>query len=617
MSSSEQQSRLWNPSQTLKLEEDASCTCIGYAVTKGRPCRNVIRYGDWRQAFYLLERLSVIDPKSREVNTSLKEIARLLLCKRWHGVPGGSSDQIPTVVRRWVRVIATVEVVVQESPTSATIEVTHSVATAPIRPRIAQPATPTIERRFNALPTPSPDPSPLIPEQSEQMDFSRRLERNTTPAGSQNSTHQIFGLPTPPSHEPAVPKRESFPIHDLPTPPSSQPRSNEPIAEPIPGDGSPIPRRTRRSLPAASEPNRPTATAPSIHEDSDGSSSTLVERQTTAIDLFSVTAHPINVIPASRPSLEEGHNGPTPEAPAISSGPPSPSSPSSSSSPSVEASTDRENEEPSIELETQPTREAQGERGIDSLHNPSAEVLTTDENDEPSIAQAIQPGFETEAPRNNDTSENPHAPSTTLQVLETYDPTFSFLPSSSENPSAPSIALQGLETYDPMFSFLPSSLPHSHAAAEQPTPTADDQIERNAAAGNAERDPDRQPPSTVSSLSDSSEGAFFGHAEIITRPAPTARRDHDLRHVHIDTAFIANGLSEVPIVRCNMVYGPGTETSQCRPVDGYVEKNAVGDNMADEERSKDRKSWFGRMWKRMTGGLERRLPCLGGSVGDA
>ena len=76
---------LWLPSEVLQLDLNSSgFTCIGYAPSKGRRCHNPIACANRQEAANLLREMSMLDPHSKRLDKRLEELARRLLCRRWH-----------------------------------------------------------------------------------------------------------------------------------------------------------------------------------------------------------------------------------------------------------------------------------------------------------------------------------------------------------------------------------------------------------------------------------------------------------------------------------------------------------------------------------------------------
>ena len=91
-----------NLAEVLGLEDLSSgsrCRGTAYASTDhGSQCRNAISQVDCNKASDLLERLSRHEPWCRGYNSSLTDLARLLLCRRVHR---GKSDQAEQLKHVW------------------------------------------------------------------------------------------------------------------------------------------------------------------------------------------------------------------------------------------------------------------------------------------------------------------------------------------------------------------------------------------------------------------------------------------------------------------------------------------------------------------------------------
>ncbi|CAF9911785.1 hypothetical protein IMSHALPRED_010574 [Imshaugia aleurites] len=75
----------WAPAEVLDLDGISSgFTCVGYAKSKGRKCRNAISYDNRQEAIKLLSEMSRLDPQSPTIDNKLEELASRLLCKRNH-----------------------------------------------------------------------------------------------------------------------------------------------------------------------------------------------------------------------------------------------------------------------------------------------------------------------------------------------------------------------------------------------------------------------------------------------------------------------------------------------------------------------------------------------------
>ena len=87
----------WNPSRVLANIDNRSCnfTCVGIAHTAGRRCRNPIAYANQIEAAKLVAEMSRLDISSRDITYLLRELAPLVLCRRWH------QNQVANMVNDW------------------------------------------------------------------------------------------------------------------------------------------------------------------------------------------------------------------------------------------------------------------------------------------------------------------------------------------------------------------------------------------------------------------------------------------------------------------------------------------------------------------------------------
>ena len=76
----------WDPSRILANIDNRSCniTCVGYAKTANRRCRNPIAAENQAKAAILVTAMARLDISSPEVTCLLKRLAPLVLCRRWH-----------------------------------------------------------------------------------------------------------------------------------------------------------------------------------------------------------------------------------------------------------------------------------------------------------------------------------------------------------------------------------------------------------------------------------------------------------------------------------------------------------------------------------------------------
>ncbi|OCK75815.1 hypothetical protein K432DRAFT_385925 [Lepidopterella palustris CBS 459.81] len=90
--------KIWDPIETLKIinPDRNTLTCVGYAPTCGRRCRNFINQANKATAYQILEELEGLDPSEDDVEAKLRELARYTLCLRYH------QNQVDGVVRKWM-----------------------------------------------------------------------------------------------------------------------------------------------------------------------------------------------------------------------------------------------------------------------------------------------------------------------------------------------------------------------------------------------------------------------------------------------------------------------------------------------------------------------------------
>ena len=87
----------WAPAEVLDLDSISSgFTCVGYAKSKGRQCRNAIAFANRQEAVKILREMSRLDPQSRRLDDKLEELAIRLLCKSWH------RDQAVDMKEQWL-----------------------------------------------------------------------------------------------------------------------------------------------------------------------------------------------------------------------------------------------------------------------------------------------------------------------------------------------------------------------------------------------------------------------------------------------------------------------------------------------------------------------------------
>jgi hypothetical protein len=88
----------WDPCAILEIvNPDRGClTCVGYAPSQHRRCRNLIAAGNQSCVYKMLDALANTPPESKSVESQLKQIAALSLCRRYH------QNQADSVVDQWL-----------------------------------------------------------------------------------------------------------------------------------------------------------------------------------------------------------------------------------------------------------------------------------------------------------------------------------------------------------------------------------------------------------------------------------------------------------------------------------------------------------------------------------
>jgi hypothetical protein len=103
-----QKPKLWEPFMTLKIINTdpgyQRMTCVGYAPSKGRRCRNSIRSDNRDLITATLNEIACLKPSNPVVLSRLREIAGRALCVGFH------QGQAESVVLQWRREIQQVEV---------------------------------------------------------------------------------------------------------------------------------------------------------------------------------------------------------------------------------------------------------------------------------------------------------------------------------------------------------------------------------------------------------------------------------------------------------------------------------------------------------------------------
>ena len=112
---SAERKKLWNPSKTLGIintDSGYQCiTCIGYAPSQGRRCRNPIRADNREFITETLDDIAYLHPDSPAIASRLRAIAGPALCVRYH------QNQAETVVMQWQRKLQQLPQIGERKPT--------------------------------------------------------------------------------------------------------------------------------------------------------------------------------------------------------------------------------------------------------------------------------------------------------------------------------------------------------------------------------------------------------------------------------------------------------------------------------------------------------------------
>ncbi|OCK83899.1 hypothetical protein K432DRAFT_321429 [Lepidopterella palustris CBS 459.81] len=222
-SSSLPESAVWDPRATLRLDAHGTFTCIGFASSKGRRCRNPIASHNSVEIEKAISRLAICEPRATRMQPELEDLALRALCRRNH------QDQAPEVVESWQarmrdlrRTLRTTRTVASPMPPSVTS--TRSEARSHTE-RLTRPEGRLYRNRLPSPPT-VVSPSPPTPRARTTIRLSRINTDNIsvldlTPASST----------TPPSRQ--IPT-STTPSSQLLDPPATVPSSRVASPPPIP-----------------------------------------------------------------------------------------------------------------------------------------------------------------------------------------------------------------------------------------------------------------------------------------------------------------------------------------------------------------------------------------------
>jgi hypothetical protein len=102
----------WDPYGTLGLNPNETVTCIGRVKTKKRECHNPISKDSRAKACHILNQLSTQTQNLDHLLPQLKNLAKLLLCKKSH------QSQVYEIVQYWQSNLTLTVLTPPPSPTS-------------------------------------------------------------------------------------------------------------------------------------------------------------------------------------------------------------------------------------------------------------------------------------------------------------------------------------------------------------------------------------------------------------------------------------------------------------------------------------------------------------------
>ena len=121
MSSSTYNGTLWYTQNVLRIETRS--TCIGQARSRCRGCNVAVAYENRKKANSLMNTLSRKSPDPVALEADLLDLARLLLCRRFH------QDQAQEIVHKWNTYLEDLRE--SQSPSSETsVSITQSTSSA-------------------------------------------------------------------------------------------------------------------------------------------------------------------------------------------------------------------------------------------------------------------------------------------------------------------------------------------------------------------------------------------------------------------------------------------------------------------------------------------------------
>jgi hypothetical protein len=94
-------SKIWDPMKVLEMinPDKAALTCVGYAPSCKRRCRNPINVNNRAKAYAFLDALSYMNPAVNKFGPLLEKLATATLCLAYH------QGQVDRKVDSWMRTI--------------------------------------------------------------------------------------------------------------------------------------------------------------------------------------------------------------------------------------------------------------------------------------------------------------------------------------------------------------------------------------------------------------------------------------------------------------------------------------------------------------------------------
>jgi chromosome segregation ATPase len=97
--------KFWDPVDVLQMinPDRNGLTCVGYAPSCRRRCRNPINANNRNTAFGILDELSYINPEVTNIRSKLSTLAKTTLCLAYH------QNQVDRMVKSWMNTISTLQ----------------------------------------------------------------------------------------------------------------------------------------------------------------------------------------------------------------------------------------------------------------------------------------------------------------------------------------------------------------------------------------------------------------------------------------------------------------------------------------------------------------------------